>query len=46
MSVDSFERYVQADLSIVRKGRMRLVPHSELERWISNNAARTLEGVA
>ena len=42
MSLDSFERYVQPELRIVRKGSMRLVPRSELERWIEENASRAL----
>lgn len=43
MSVDSFERYVQPELRIIRRGRMRLVPVAELERWAVENAAFTLE---
>ena len=42
MSVDSFERYVQADLRCVRRGRLRLFPVAELERWADENAERTL----
>jgi len=38
MSVDSFERYVQPQLRIVRCGRMRLFPVAELERWARENA--------
>lgn len=38
MSVDSFERYVQPQLRIVRCGRMRLFPVVELERWARENA--------
>src|SRR3989442_1115931 len=33
MSLDSFERHVQADLKVVRRGRLVLVPVRELERW-------------
>lgn len=43
MSVDSFERYVQPELKIVRMGRMRLVPVRELERWLDRSAAKTLD---
>lgn len=43
MSVDSFERYVQADVRMIRRGRMRLVPVRELERWLEANAARVLD---
>jgi len=42
MSVDSFERYVQADVACVRRGRLRLFPVAELERWANENAERTL----
>ena len=34
MSLDSFERHVQPTVRMVRLGRMRLVPISELERWL------------
>ena len=42
MSLDSFERYVQPDVQLVRRGRMRLVPPAELERWVEQNAERVL----
>jgi hypothetical protein len=45
MSVDSFERYVQSDLR-VRRGRLRLFPVAELERWATENAERTLDEAA
>jgi len=43
MSVDSFERHVQPHLRLVRKGRLRLVPVSELERWVEENAALAIQ---
>ena len=43
MSLDSFERHVQPSLRMCRLGRMRLVPVTELERWLDENAQRTLE---
>jgi hypothetical protein len=43
VSLDSFERYVQPELRIIRRGRLRLVPARELERWVDQNAARTVE---
>lgn len=46
MSLDSFERHVQPTLRLVRLGRMRLVPVGELERWLAENAQRTLDGAA
>jgi hypothetical protein len=43
LSVDSFERHVQPQLKVVYVGRRRLFPVRELERWLSENAARVLE---
>jgi hypothetical protein len=42
MSLDSFERYVQPELRLVRRGRLRLVAVRELERWIDANSERVL----
>ena len=42
MSVDSFERYAQSDLPVIRRGRLRLYPVAALEAWATNNAERTL----
>ncbi len=42
ISVDSFERHVQPELRLIRRGRMRLIPVSELERWVAKNATLTL----
>jgi hypothetical protein len=42
MSVDSFERYVQPDLKLIRQGRLVVVPVRELERWLEQNAEKTL----
>jgi hypothetical protein len=42
MSVDSFERYVQGDIRLLRLGRLVLVPVAELERWADEHAERTL----
>jgi hypothetical protein len=42
VSLDSFERYVQPELRLVRRGRLRLVPIRELERWLDREAALTL----
>ncbi len=46
MSVDSFERYVQAEVRCVRRGRLRLFPVTELERWASDNAERIFKEAA
>lgn len=40
MSLNSFERHVQPTIRLVRLGRMRLVPVSEVERWLGENASR------
>jgi len=42
LSLNSFERHVQPDLPVVRRGKIRLVPVAELERWVKANAARVL----
>jgi excisionase family DNA binding protein len=42
VSVDFLEEHVLRELKIVRRGRRRLIPLSELQRWIDNNAHRTL----
>jgi hypothetical protein len=36
---DFFEANVAPELRLVRKGRKRLVPVSELERWVAESAA-------
>ena len=41
-SADHFRRHVLPELRIVRSGRLRLVPISELEAWIERHAARAL----
>jgi hypothetical protein len=44
MSVDSFERHVLPQVRVVRlTGRLRLIPVSELERWVAENAALPLQ---
>ena len=42
MSLDSFERYCQPTMRLIRLGRMRLVPIRELERWLEENAEHVL----
>jgi len=42
LSRDSFERHVQPELRIIRRGRLRLIPVAELERWADAAAERTL----
>lgn len=38
MSLDSFERHVQPELKLIRRGKLRLIPIVELERWAIENA--------
>lgn len=33
MNLNSFERHVQAELRLIRRGKLRLVSVRELERW-------------
>jgi hypothetical protein len=38
---DFFDEHVAPELRLVRRGRKRLVPVAELERWVSENAEPT-----
>jgi hypothetical protein len=42
VSINSFERHVQPELRIVRRGKLRLIPVSEIERWLEENATWTV----
>lgn len=43
MSVDSFERHVMPNIKMVRRGKIRLAPIAELERWVRENAEPLFE---
>ena len=43
VSVDFLERHVMPELRIVRRGRRRLIPTRELERWVQAQAVSTPE---
>ena len=43
LSLDSFERYCQPEIRLVRRGSIRLVPRVELERWIAENASKVFD---
>jgi excisionase family DNA binding protein len=42
VSRDYFDRHVAPELRMVRRGRRRLVPLRELERWLDAEAARAV----
>jgi excisionase family DNA binding protein len=42
VSVDFLERHVVPELRVVRRGRRRLIPLRELERWLDQNAEPAL----
>ena len=42
VSRDFFDSHVAPELRIVRRGRRRLVPVREIERWLEESAALTL----
>ncbi|HVY77917.1 MAG TPA: hypothetical protein VG898_05375 [Solirubrobacterales bacterium] len=44
VGLDFFDANVAPELRLVRRGRKRLVPVSELERWAMENAERVLGG--
>jgi hypothetical protein len=46
VSLDSFERYVQPHVRLVRRGKLRIVPVAELKRWLEDNAEHVFEGAS
>jgi len=38
VSVDYFDEHIAHELPMVRRGRRRLIPLRELERWLLDNA--------
>ena len=43
MSIISFERHVQPELRLVRRGKLRLIPVREIERWLDQNSDVALD---
>jgi excisionase family DNA binding protein len=43
VSVDYLEQHVMHEVRVVRRGRRRLIPIRELERWLDQNACLALE---
>lgn len=46
VSVDFLEAHVLPELRVVYRGRRRLIPVRELERWLDSAACRPFEGAA
>jgi excisionase family DNA binding protein len=46
VSRDFFDEHVLPELRVVRRGRRRLVPVREIERWLEAEARRALEAEA
>jgi hypothetical protein len=44
LSEDSFARYVAPEIGMIRRGRLRLAPVKELERWLASNAVQVRGG--
>lgn len=42
ISLDSFERHVQPDLRMIRRGKLCLVSITELERWAAGAGELTI----
>lgn len=40
---DFFDANVAPELRLIRRGRKRLVPVTELERWVAQSASRPLD---
>ena len=38
MGLTSFKKYVQPHVRVVRRGKLRVIPIGELERWAEENA--------
>jgi hypothetical protein len=43
ISINSFERHVQPELRLVRRGKLRLIPVRELERWLEENSEAIID---
>jgi hypothetical protein len=44
VSPDFLAEHVLPELRVIRRGRLVLIPVSELARWVDRNAALTVEG--
>jgi excisionase family DNA binding protein len=46
VGLTTFKEQIQPDIRIVRRGRVRMIPVAELERWLAENAERVLDDAA
>jgi hypothetical protein len=46
VSLDYLDEHVLPEIRIVRRGRRKLIPVSELERWLRATAALALDGAS
>lgn len=44
VSTDYFQEHLRHEIRCVRRGRRRLYPVSELQRWLDENASRATDG--
>lgn len=44
VSLDFFREHIAPELKLIRKGRVRLVPVVELDRWIEESACSVFNG--
>jgi hypothetical protein len=44
MGLTSFKKYVQPHVRIIRRGKLRVIPVSELQRWAEENAEDLFDG--
>ena len=42
VSLDFFQEHIQPELKVIRRGRVRMIPVSELDRWLAENATAAL----
>jgi hypothetical protein len=43
IGLTTFKEQVQPHLRIVRRGKVRMIPVAELQRWLEENAERVLD---
>lgn len=44
IGLTTFKEQVQPHLRIVRRGKVRMIPVAELQRWLDDNAAAVFDG--